>query len=155
MGRDWSQAVHCRVPQEEFQMSHVTGRGRGNNRIPYIAFSFFDVCPSIRLLTSSASVVFCQSLQSNAVSLSICMTWVVPRRSHSFHAVQLECVCSWLWVCCPSLLFVFCVKATKFLPQPLPHHRPSMFTHSAPAHLSSRCLHLLSLSPHGTLHEQP
>jgi hypothetical protein len=37
-GKDWSTAG-C-LPQEEFQMSHVTQRGRGNNQIPYIAFSF-------------------------------------------------------------------------------------------------------------------
>jgi hypothetical protein len=74
------------------------------------------------LLTLASPHFQCYALPKLAVSLSICMPWVVPRRSDSLHAVQLERVRSWLW----SL--VFCVK---FLPRPPPHHRPSMLTHSA------------------------
>jgi hypothetical protein len=88
--------------------------------------------PSIRLHTSS--VVLCRSLQSDSVSLSICMTWVVPRRSHSFHIVWLERVYSWLFsllslfvsrsssshhnhgnTTAPSICFMFTLLATTFL----------------------------------------
>jgi hypothetical protein len=67
--------------------------------------------PSLLTPAPSSSVVLCRILQSDAVSLSICMTWVVPRRSR-LDTVRLEHVCSWLW-CVVLFSFLYRVVGTN------------------------------------------
>jgi hypothetical protein len=72
---------------------------RRNSRFRHVVH-VSSPCPPSRFPTSS--VVLCRSLRSYAVSLSICMIWVVPRRSHSLILCCLSVCTPGCVVCCPS-----------------------------------------------------